>query len=317
MRRKYAFKVGLFVILTTVLIVAAFGYLIYKKGVFEKVYTYTLSAKSGENLTTGMPVVFSGFNIGKVETLELSDAGIVLIKIKIPKHHNKWIRSDSVFSLEKPLIGTPKITVKTDNLNSPELSPQTVVEIGIASDINEIIQRINPILDMVSRIAQNIETISANLANPQGNVSNILQNAEKLTATLSSKPSLLEMAVDDKESVRALHAAMKSARNITSQIEQTLQKIDAMAAKTDESVYGPEGLLPSVNAILKDLLVKLQNLDATLANVNTISKDAADSTKDLKLLRGEIDSTIYSVKELVKEIDKMLPFKKAPEIKLP
>ena len=33
---------------------------ITSKGVFENVYTYTLSSKSGEDLTEGMPVVFAG-----------------------------------------------------------------------------------------------------------------------------------------------------------------------------------------------------------------------------------------------------------------
>ncbi|MBN1664599.1 MAG: MCE family protein [Deltaproteobacteria bacterium] len=317
MLNKNAFKVGLFVVITTFLVVMTIGFMVYKKGVFEKVYTYTLSSKSGENLTLGMPVVFSGFTIGKVDVLELNEEGVVLITIKVPKRHIKWIRSNSVFSLDKPLIGAPKITVITENLNSPPLSPEAIVEIGTANDINEIIKRVNPILEMVNRIAANIETISVNLANPRGDVNKILRNAEKLTSNLSGKPSLLDMAVDDRESINALYSAMKSTKVITSQIEDTLKKVDAMAVKTDEKVYGREGSLSLVNNILKDLIIKLQNLDATLANVNTISKDAADSTKDFKLLREEIDGTIYSIKELVKKVDDLVPFKKEPDIKLP
>lgn len=317
MPNKNAFKVGLFVIITTLLLMATISYMAYKKGVFEKVYTYTLSSKSGDGLTTGMPVVFSGFNIGKVENLELNEEGVVIIKINIPKRHVKWIRSDSLFALDKPLIGPPKITVTTENLSSPELSPKDIVEITTINDINEIIKKIHPILDMVNRIATNIEKISTNLADPKGDVNKILRNTEKLTANLSGKPSLLEMAVGDQETVQSLYAAMKSTKGITSQVQETLKKIDTMAAKTDEKVYGNEGLLMLVNKILKDLIAKLQNLDATLDNVNKITKDTADSTKDLKLLREEIDSTIYSVKELVKELDSMVPLKKEPDIKLP
>jgi phospholipid/cholesterol/gamma-HCH transport system substrate-binding protein len=170
---------------------------------------------------------------------------------------------------------------------------------------------------MVNRIATNIEKISAKLADPKGDVNKILRNTEKLTANLSGKPSLLEMAVGDQDSVQSLQAAMKDTKGITSQIQDTLKKVDAMAVKTDEKVYGNEGLLSLVNKILKDLIVKLQNFDATLDNVNKISNDAADSTKDMKLLREEMDTTIYSIKQLVKELDSMVPLKKEPDIKLP
>ena len=54
------FKVGLFIVSTTIIILAALLYLANEKGFFAKVYTFTLSSKSGDGLTEGMPVVFSG-----------------------------------------------------------------------------------------------------------------------------------------------------------------------------------------------------------------------------------------------------------------
>jgi phospholipid/cholesterol/gamma-HCH transport system substrate-binding protein len=56
MAQRIEFKVGLFITITSLLIMASIGYVAYKKGVFSKVYTYTLSSKTGENLTEGMPV---------------------------------------------------------------------------------------------------------------------------------------------------------------------------------------------------------------------------------------------------------------------
>jgi phospholipid/cholesterol/gamma-HCH transport system substrate-binding protein len=73
MIRKIEFKVGLFITITTLLILGAILFVAYKKDVFSKVYTYTLSSRTGENLTTGMPVVFWGFNIGRVSALELTE----------------------------------------------------------------------------------------------------------------------------------------------------------------------------------------------------------------------------------------------------
>src|SRR5665648_499967 len=80
---------------------------------------YTLSYKTGENLTEGMPVVVLGFTIGRVSALELSDKGVVIVRIKIPRQHTRMIRDDSKFILEKPLIGVARLEVQTTNLSAP------------------------------------------------------------------------------------------------------------------------------------------------------------------------------------------------------
>jgi len=303
MSNKVEVKVGLFVVITSVLIIASVLYLAYSKGFFTREYIYTLSSKSGEDLTEGMPVLFSGYKIGRVETLELNDQGILLIKIRIPEQHSKWIRSDSTFSLYKPLIGSSRLIIATENLNSPALSPKTIPEIVMVNDINETIKKVQPTLAKVDKVVTNIERITANFADPQGNVNKILSHSEKLTGNLAKKDTLIEMATGTPESAQSVNESLKKIRDIL--------------VKTDDQVYGNDGALPLVRKILKDIIVKLEKINTALDNVVKISADASDSTKDLKLLRTEIDTTVNSIGKLVNDIDKILPSKKEPEIILP
>jgi phospholipid/cholesterol/gamma-HCH transport system substrate-binding protein len=324
MAQRIEFKVGLFITITSLLIMASIGYVAYKKGMFSKVYTYTLSSQTGENLTEGMPVAVWGFTIGRVSSLELNDQGTVLIRIKIPERHIRMIRADSKFILDKPLIGSPRIVVKTTDLNGPLLSPETILEITESNDINEIIKRAQPIIDKADRIMGNLEGITANLADPKGDVNRILRDAEALIARFSKKDSLLEMAVGDPESVKSIHEALKKLRDITvkadgilQRVDGILQRVDGMAGKTDEELYGRDGVLPQFRNILRDLLAKLAKIDATFDNINKVSSEAADSTKDLRALRNELDETVTAIGNLADEIDRMIPFKTRPEIKLP
>ena len=317
MMQKIELKVGLFLILASVMIAASIGYVAYKKGFFANIHTFTLAAKSGEDLTEGMPVVFSGFKIGTVHALELSNDGSVLIKIKIPERHIKWLRTDSQFIVNKPLIGSARIVVVTDNLHSPILTSAQVPEVTNVSDINETIKQARPLLDKVNRIATNVEAITATVAEPEGSVQKTLAHTERLMNTLSQKKSILEMAVSDEPSLNALYSAMKQTKDITAQVQTILQKANGMADKTDTMIYGDEGTLSIINRSLKDVVAKLQKLDITVDNINKLSTDAAASTSDMKGLREQIDTTVYSLNELVKEIEQKIPFKKAPEIKLP
>lgn len=253
MSREY--KVGLFIICTTAVILIALLYLAYEKGFFSTVHTFTLSSKTGEGFAEGMPVVFSGFNIGKVHELELNDKGIVLIKIKIPERHVKWIKADSSFVLYRPLIGAARILVTTDNLNSPPMPENKVSEVETINDINDAIQKVKPLLEKITQIAENLERLS--------------------------------------------------------------RKVDAMAAKTDEQVFGKEGTLPQINKILKDVAGKLEKLNTTVDNLNKISKEASEGMKDFRTLRSDIDDTVKTLNDVAREIDAILSKKKEPEIKVP
>jgi phospholipid/cholesterol/gamma-HCH transport system substrate-binding protein len=283
MSRNIQFKVGLFIIISSVMILSFVGYVAYKKGFFAKQHTYTLSSKSGENLTEGMPVVFSGFKIGRVDSLELNEDGLVIIKIKVPDQHIKWIRADSIFILEKPLIGSSRIYIATANLNSPQLPETVIPQIVEVNDINDAVKNIKPILEKIGSIADNIETLISNLADPDGDLTKILSNT----------------------------------RNFTRQADGILKKVDAMAEKTDEQLYGSQGVLAHVQTILKDLIVKLKKIDPVLDNIHKISADTADTTRDLKILRQDIDSMVDDINKVVNDIDKLIPLKKETQLKLP
>jgi phospholipid/cholesterol/gamma-HCH transport system substrate-binding protein len=356
MVQNIEFKVGIFIAVATLLIMASLGYVAYKKGAFSRVYTYTLLSKTGDNLTEGMPVVFWGFNIGRVSSMELTERGVV-VRIKIPERNNRVIRANSKFILDKPLLGASRLSVTTDNLNGPPLSPEAMPEIGVSNDINELIKKVQPIVEKIDQIAAHVEQVTANLADPQGDVRRILQDvrrilrevelvtanladpqgdvrrilhsAETLTAKFSAKDSILEMAVGTTatESGKAVQDILNKVRDITVQVEGVLKKADAvdgilkkvdtLAGKADDEIYGRDGVFPLVRNILRDLLAKLAKLDTTLDNINKISGEAADSARDLKVLRSELDATVTAIGNLADELDRKIPFKAKPEIKLP
>lgn len=302
-------KVGLFIVVTVLAVVVGIAYMAYKKGLFRTEEIYTLSSRNGDGLSVGMPLFFAGFKIGKISELDLDDHGLVLVSVRVPSQHTKWLRADSIFVLERPLIGSAQLKVVTNNIHSPPLSPKMVPMIQEVDDINEAIRKIQPIIEKAGVIAANIEAITSNIANPQGDVNKLLRNAEKLSEKLATE-SFLDVAVGDRESVEAVRASLKNTRAITSQVETILKK-------TDEELYGKNGVMPRVIKILGELSADLAKVGRTLDNVEKISGEAADSAKDLRLLRSEIDAAVNSLNNLIKELSRKLPFRSEPKIKLP
>ena len=314
---KTEHKVGLFIIVTVLLVVAGLFFMAYKKGIFHKEYTYQLSSKTGDGLTMGMPVIFSGFKIGRVTDLVLTEQGIVLVQFKVPAEHVRWLKADSRFILEKPLLGSPRINVKTENMGSDPLSSTQRPDVTEVNDINETIKRFQPIIDKANQIVANVEQITANIADPNGEVRGILRNAQTITGNFTDKKSALEIAVGDPESIKAIYESIRKLKDITAKAEDILKKADSIAGKTDQEIYGPQGLLSEVSAILRDLLQKMKKLDVSVVNINKITTETSDAAKDLKVLRSDFDAGIRAIGDLANEIDKKIPFKKEPEIKLP
>lgn len=303
MPKNTEIKVGVFVVATILLIVLFIVYVAYKKDYFSNVSTFTLSAKSGEGFSEGMPVVFSGFEIGKVYDLELNEQGIVLITIKVPERHVKWLHSDSIFILDRPIIGSPKITVYTGNLQSPVLSTDATAEVFPVDSIDDAIQRIQPLVEKAGTVADNIV---------------------RITSTLSESETLLEMAVGDRKSVAAVNETLQKltvladrTEGILTNLEHITARFDGMAGKTDESLFGSDGVLPLVSSILKDILAKLKTLDAAVGDIPRLTGDVTRSTDNLELLRRDIDRAVDSVNEVLKGVERLIPVKKEKEIGLP
>ena len=309
MAYRIEFKVGLFILIITLLILTSIGYVAYKKGVFSKVYTYTLSSKTGENITEGTPVVYLGFNIGRVSSMELT-GNRVFIKIEIPERHNRVIRADSRFVLEKPLFGTSRIIVYTDDLEGPPLPETTILQVIVPKDVEELIKMVQTIAEKMDKIAGNMATITEDLSGPLANIDHILENADKITSLMAEKKSLVEILLGDQESV-------KSIQEIIDTMKEIIKKIDTLAMKTDERIYGDKGVFVLLQNMLTDLTAKLAKIEVTLDNINKISSETANATGDLKALRSDVEETIMSVRTLIDDLDNLIPFKDDKEIGLP
>lgn len=289
MVKNVELKVGIFIFISLILIISSLLFVAYKKGYFSESSLFHLSSSSGDGLSEGTSVVFSGFEIGKVSKLELSPSGLVLITIKTSKEHSRWIRESSSFILEKPLMGFPKIIVTTPDLNSSILSTTKIVHIKTIDGINEAIAKVQPVLEKIEVIVKNVETITASLAN---------------------KKSLAAMATGDNSSGQDLAQILTQSATLSASLHTVIEKANKITDTTDEKLYGEGG-------VFDDLKSSLFKLDETLKKTSQISSDVAASTADLVKLRAELDNAVKNANNLILEIDSKIPLKPKAEVKLP
>jgi phospholipid/cholesterol/gamma-HCH transport system substrate-binding protein len=311
--KSAGFKVGIFLIISISAIVVSVVFLLVQKDFFTDHSFYTLSSPSGEGITEGMPLLFSGFEIGKVASLELDEAGNVIISVKVPARHSTRINQSSTFTLEKPFIGSPRFVVKTPDIKALQADEDVIFPTETIDDINEVIKKLQPMVEKVDEIATNVKIMT----DKDSDLTKTLANAQTITDELARKQGVIEMlagdkktATDFKESISSLNTALKEAETLISNANKTL-------LKADEQILGEEGSVTKVNRIIDDIEKKMKDLDSLVSNLVKTGENVEGATTDLEMLRKEVDMTLNSVNIMIKDVRNALPIEQRKEIKLP
>jgi len=135
--------VGLFVLILLSAIFTFLYLLLDEKGTFDKRYSYGFNTDSASSFNVGMPLKYSGFNIGVIDKISLQDDGTVHMIFSVDENNRKWVTKESVLMLKKPLIGSPHIELYSaiDNELLDENSDLTML---LSDDINDMVSKLEP-----------------------------------------------------------------------------------------------------------------------------------------------------------------------------
>ncbi len=306
---KLHFKVGLFTAASLLLAGAFVVYLLHARGFFEKTYHLQLAAASADGVAPGVPIVFSGIEIGRVTTLGLNDSGGIVIRTEFLERNAKWLKETSTFTLDKPLVGGAKIRVDSPDLNAPAL-PDNSTMLLLTSDISK---EIPALVERVKAILANVEY----LTRKDGEINATLANFKTLSGRMTGEHGMLEGILGSPEKARAVTDSLDKTRAL-------MARLDSLAAKSDQWLFAKEGVaeqtresLVQMRQMLSDAQASLKKADTLMANAVEISADVKEGTQDLAALRTEIDDAVRKANALVNEINKKWPFARDPEVKLP
>jgi phospholipid/cholesterol/gamma-HCH transport system substrate-binding protein len=311
------FKVGLFVIAVLALALGFLFYVLNARGFFEQQQHLNLAAGSAEGITPGVPITFSGMPIGQVTGVTLNDGGGIVIQAEVTADGARWLRTDSSFTLDKPIVGGAKIKVSSANLDSPQLPDNSTVLL-LTSDPG---QEIPVLIERVKTILANVDHITRQ----DGELASTLANTKTITTRMTGKYGVLEGVLGSEENARPVANSLKNLESLTARLNQVSNKVDDMLVKTDRWLFAADGVseqskqsLAQVHAMLVDAQGSLKRVDALLKNAVDISANVKDGTQDLGKLRAEVDESVSKANDLLNDINRMWPFGSGDkQIKLP
>lgn len=287
--RKMSIIVGAFVLSISLMLIGSIIYVIDKKGLLEDDFTFFLVSKSGEGISQGMPVIFSGFEIGRVKELDLTDSGEVVSTIVVPVSKAKWLRIDSTFTLDKPLIGSPKILIESKNLSSALLKPEAKMHFSVKDGINQILEQakqvvadLNPVVNDLQAIVSNVKLITDDLADDNSSLNKTLANVEDFSGQLVADDSVINTITGKSNTADQVSDILDSVNDSVKNLAVLVRSVDTTVLKAREQVLSDDNSsIAHINNILTDIEQKLKRLDSSVDNVN-------NSTEGLEQMKDEL-----------------------------
>jgi phospholipid/cholesterol/gamma-HCH transport system substrate-binding protein len=307
--RHLEVKAALLLVFTAVLIAGSVFYLLYARGVFQATQTLVLLTEDSEGVVVGMDMTFSGFPIGRVRRVELAENGNVRIVIDVAQKDAHWLRTSSVFTLVRGLVGGTNIRAFSGILTDPPL-PGGAERPALRGDATAELPRV---LASAKEVLENVSAMTEQDAGLRSSIANL----QDLTARLKGPRGALGVVFGNDADAQKLIAALDRTNAL-------LARVDTMAAKADTQVFGPEGVMKEaratvvqLNNLLAETRASLKKVDAVLAEAQGIGANVRGATGDLGSLRSDVEANLHKIEGMIAELNRKWPFARDTEVKLP
>ncbi len=276
-------KAAIFVLLAALGMGAAFVWTGVKKGAFTAKSPIYFVADSGQDLSVGMPVKFSGFKIGKLDTLTLDEQGRVQVEVKIDTKYLGLIRQDAVMTLKKEgVIGDGVLEISRGAEDKPPLAAGGKVRFERASGLEQAV------VDVKDRIMPILDDLNQTLHDPDGDVRQTLKNLREFSAGMRDTQKRLDRVLGrvdtslDREVEPMLQSLRKSAANAETLSGKLDYELPVLLNKADTAMENLRQASETINDAVQSAVPQLPG---------TISETRATLDKTRKLI-GDTQETV-------------------------
>jgi phospholipid/cholesterol/gamma-HCH transport system substrate-binding protein len=269
-----------------------------------------------------MDMTFAGFAIGRVARVELGDDGNARILVDVPSKDARWLRTSSIFTMERSLVGSTRIRAYSGVLEDPPLedgAERTVLRGDAAAEIPKLTASIRDLLDNLNALTKSDAALAQSLTNFQS-----------LTNKLNGPQGAMGVLLGNEADAKKVAEALTRSNALLARADTLVARLDGLVKNADRQVFG-EGAAPGqgglvsdaratvqqLNGLLGEARGSLQRVDAVLVEAQGIASNTREATVDLGSLRAEVEASLRKVDSLINEVNRKWPFARDTEIRLP
>lgn len=288
-------RLGLFILLGTLIFVAFFYLIGSSSQLFSKTVTLHTIFPSVSGLRSGDHIRFSGIIVGTVDDLQITSDTSVIVDMSIDRKMLRFIRKDSRVEIKpEALIGDKMLVIYSGSKEFEHAVAGDFLEPVGSVHLEDIVHQISQELHRTESIIKNLEEVTEKVNNGDGNFGRLINDSSiviKLDQSLDNfkaiTSNLREFSVQLNNPNSDLGRLLNEDR-LTTQIDSILARIDSIALNVDDAS--------------QDLASTMSNISTTTEAVNSgggiVNKILYDST-----FADSISLTISNLNQTLIEID--------------
>jgi phospholipid/cholesterol/gamma-HCH transport system substrate-binding protein len=262
LRFKHLEKVvGVFLTLVILIIVVVVVFIGRERRWFEKQYEFTTEFWRGDGLKPGLIVSIKGIQIGEVKSVFLNEENWIEVRFSVYEEYAERIRKDSVAKLRSPLIGSKVLEIIPGGKDQLPLENGSYIWSEDTDEGAKILEarakEEKP--DQLTRIMGNVEHLTANLSDAEGNLERALVKVRDFFDMLTAEDG-------------SLSRTLKNLDAITSSIEDKEGSIGKLMYDNYELYNNIISIMEKLNAIMEDF----QDLSRTISETSPEIKAAIE-----------------------------------------
>jgi len=209
-------KLGIFVSLGIVLLIATIYFVGQRKQMFSKTITISGIFKDINGLQVGNNVRFSGINVGTVENINIITDSTVQVDMVIEKSTQKFIKTDATAVIGSDgLMGNKLMTISPGKKGSKVIQDNAFIGTAVPVSIDDLLVSLKVTADNAAVITSDLSTIMTNIREGKGTIGKLFMdpvfatNIDKTLVSVKESASGLNQTIDAAQKSFLLRNAMK------------------------------------------------------------------------------------------------------------
>lgn len=283
-------RLGLFVIISTILFVLAVYLIGQKQSMFKKTFTISAYFQNVNGLQKGNNVRYSGINIGTVTAIEMVNDSTIMVSMTIEEKITKHIKRNAIAAIGSDgLVGNMIVNILPGKGYDAKISNGDIIATYSKIGADDILSTLSVSSENAAMLTSDLLEITRAMIEGKGTLALLLNDTI--------------MANDLRHSVTNLKRASRDASNTISEINQIITSLKTnddtvLGMLLNDSISGQK-----IKSIVGNLETSSIELEDMLSNVNVFVDDFNSSqgafnyiVKDTMLVNN-LKSTIKNINE--------------------
>ena len=319
----------LFVAIPLAIVTAAVILIAFRQNLFEKRHTFYTTLQNATGVSTQTPILYKGYEIGRVNKFELSPKGSIELEFYVLDRYLPVLVTPSVVLRQtNPITSKTNLEYIRDPFSNRPMPAKSRIPSTDFPEGRALLKQISPAhTDPISGIIEDVSNMTRELGrddNPEAGalfrtLYNVANATEKMDASLQEmqimiaelNKFMLNLNRDNNADAGSIFRILSNVADITTALEKQTAGMDEIVVSLNKAARNysdPDSLIikmidPKGDVLIKPLSNMLVTMNASLREAQSLLQVANRNNPELLLLITNLNETMAHARKTLEAIN--------------